>query len=131
MSVHYCFIARDSDMVVFENLVNKDLKQSQLKDEAIEILVSKEKEVKDVILKMNSSVSSAVDEETKDDSLTWFEPLPRITGGVELHLMLHSGIFFGIVTELKYNEDKAKRFLTDLLKELTILYKGNVKFIQR
>lgn len=28
MSVHYCIIARDNDMIVFENLVNKELSKS-------------------------------------------------------------------------------------------------------
>ena len=30
--VHYCFIAKDSDMVVFEKVVNKSLNPRQLTD---------------------------------------------------------------------------------------------------
>lgn len=47
--IYYCMIARDSDMVVFEYLINKDLKQSQLRDTIDEILVKKEAEKKEMI----------------------------------------------------------------------------------
>ena len=36
--IHYCFIARDSDMIVFEKKVNKSLNQSQLTNEAVQII---------------------------------------------------------------------------------------------
>ena len=36
--MHYCFIARDSDMIVFEKLVNKQLNLNQLTDEAVQII---------------------------------------------------------------------------------------------
>ena len=45
-AVHYCFIARDSDMIVFECLVNKDYKQPQLRTFAVDLLVQKERENK-------------------------------------------------------------------------------------
>ena len=35
--VHYCFIARDSDMIVFEKMVNRALDESQLNNEAVRI----------------------------------------------------------------------------------------------
>ena len=41
--IHYVFIARDSDMVVFERLVNKKLTLNQLNHEAIEIVTELEK----------------------------------------------------------------------------------------
>lgn len=28
MSIHYCFIARDNDMIIFEALLNKELNKS-------------------------------------------------------------------------------------------------------
>ena len=60
---------------------------------------------------MNSSLSKA-DQENPDEQMELFcEPLTRITGGVELNLLLQSGVFFGIVTDLNYGSDKAKRFL--------------------
>ena len=40
--VHYCFIARDSDMIVFEKIVNKKLNQRQLTNEAVQIVTQLE-----------------------------------------------------------------------------------------
>lgn len=59
MSVHYCVIARDSDMIVFECLVNKDMNPRQLRSEAMEIITREEKDNEHIISKMNSSVSSS------------------------------------------------------------------------
>ena len=42
--VHFCVIARDSDMVVFEALVTKSMNQRQLRNEAVEVITIKEKE---------------------------------------------------------------------------------------
>ena len=36
--IHYCFIARDSDMIVFEKFVNKKLNERQLTNEAVQIV---------------------------------------------------------------------------------------------
>jgi hypothetical protein len=110
MSVHYGFIAKDSDMIVFEILVNKEMNPRQVKAAVIEVVVVKEEENKDVIQRMNTSNSKS-DTENPDMVEQFCEPLKSITGGVELNLLLQSGIFFGIVTELNYGEGKAKRFL--------------------
>ena len=88
MSVHYGFIARNSDMVVFEILINKEMNPRQLRSDSIEILSEKEKQSADIITKMNSSTSKA-DQENADEQIELFcEPLTRITGGVELNLLL-------------------------------------------
>lgn len=50
---------------------------------------------------------------------------------MELNLLLQSGVFFGIVTDIKYGEDRARRFLNDLHSEMVKLYKGNINFIHR
>ena len=42
-NVHYCFIARDSDMVVFEILLTQTFNTAQLQNEVTEILVAQEK----------------------------------------------------------------------------------------
>ena len=76
-------------MVVFECLVNKDYGQGQLNDAVIQIISIKEDEERDKISNMNrSDISFSVDEEDPEDSVTWCEALPAITGGVELHLLL-------------------------------------------
>ncbi len=88
MSVHYSIIARDSDMIVFETLVNKDKNQRQLRSECMEIITVKESENKSIITKMNSSMNKSVDSENPDESQLWTEPLTRITGNIELNLLL-------------------------------------------
>lgn len=130
-TVHYCFIARDSDMIVFECLVTKDLKQPQLKSISVEILTRKEKEYASTLQRMNSSTASALDPEQGEDIMLFKEPCPQITGGVEIHVLLQQGVWFGIFTEVKYNEAKAKGFLQQLHKEMDKLYKGNLAFMRR
>ncbi len=88
MSVHYCVIARDSDMIVFETLVNKDKNARQLRSELMEIITIKERENKSIISKMNSSMNKSIDAENPDESQLWTEPLTRITGNIELNLLL-------------------------------------------
>jgi hypothetical protein len=134
MSVHYCVIARDSDMIVFECPVNKEMNPRQLRSEAMEIITAKESDNEHIISKMNSSVGSSKSTDIENPELQaqqWCEALTRITGSVELNLLLQSGIFFGIVTDLNYGEDKSRRFLTDLHGEMVKLYKGNINFIHR
>ena len=41
--VHYCFVARDSDVIVFEKLVNRDLNQRQLPNVAVTLISAQEK----------------------------------------------------------------------------------------
>jgi hypothetical protein len=57
--VHYCVIARDSDMIVFESLMNKELNVRQLKSEALDFITQKESENEVVIKKMNTSMTSS------------------------------------------------------------------------
>ena len=130
-TVHYCFIARDSDMIVFECLVTKDLKQPQLRTISVDLITLKEKENASTLTRMNSSTASALDAEQGEDILLWTEPCPQITGGVEIHVLLQQGVWFGIFTELKYPDAKAKGFLQQLHKEMDKLYKGNLPFMRR
>ena len=51
--VHYCVIARDSDMIVFETLVNKELNPRQVRGEAMDIITQREKDNEALIKKMN------------------------------------------------------------------------------
>ena len=58
--------------------------------------------------------------------------LDRITGGtpVECHL-LYNVCYFGIMTDLRYDKEKAQRFLNDLWQELNLMYKKNISFNKR
>ena len=107
-NVYYCIIARDSDMVVFEYLINKELKQNQLKDTIVEMIGQKEEQKKEMIeymfspeymqdLQSKAAIAEKDDENNSGDEesqqqkpikFPWMEPLPTITGGAELHLQL-------------------------------------------
>ena len=113
-NVHYCFIARDSDMVVFEILMKQSFNVAQFQNEVTEILVAQEKIP-----------------EGEREQQTYYS-LDRITGetAVECH-MLFNVAFFGIITDLRYDKDKARRYLDDLYAELNTMYRKNIQFIKR
>ena len=45
--------------------------------------------------------------------------------------MLYNVAFFGIMTDLRYDRDKAKRYLNDLYAEMNAMYKNNIAFMKR
>lgn len=111
MSIHYSFIARDSEMIVFEMLLNKDY-----------ITRSFKRDIKDKLLDLE-----AIPTENRPvkDSVSNF-------GGAKDDLklsLLFSTVYFGCVTDSDYPEDKLYRFLEDLKKEFSSIYKGNLSFI--
>ena len=69
--VHFCLIARDSDMIVFETLVNKEMNPRQLRAEVMEIVTEKEKDSSSVIAKMNSSQTKIDPENPDADAERW------------------------------------------------------------
>ena len=101
-------------MIVFEKLVNKQLSQKQLENQAVEILTN-----------MEQTHESQRERYSK-------QKLVRFAGsaGVELHLMFDI-VFIGLVTDTGYSEDTAEEFMDDLHKEFTLLYKNNLPFIKR
>ena len=93
--VHYCFVARDSDMIVFEKLVNRGLNNTQLTNEAVQLISQQEK----------------IDENSRERFTK--ERMERLTAmaSLECHLMFDI-VFIGLVTSTGYGDDKAQRFLT-------------------
>ena len=114
--VHYCFIARDSDMVVFEVKITQSLNTVQLQNEVTEMLVQQER------------IAEAQREEMT------YHSMERVTSGtgsaLECHL-LYNVAFFGIMTDFRYDKEKAKRFLNDLFSEMNVMYRKNINFIKR
>ena len=54
MPIHYCFIARDSDMVVFESILNKDLSgQPQAQRSTFR------REIKERLLELDTHISTS------------------------------------------------------------------------
>lgn len=126
MSVHYCFIAKDSDMVVFEHLVTRDINKSALNNEAIERVTAWES--------TNKKMTEPDADEESADIYYDCKPLSGVAAGANRSVELHSiykCIHFGIVTDLDYGEDKARAFLVELHKKMVTFYKGSLTFIHK
>ena len=111
MSIHYCFIARDSDMIVFETLQTKEYTNRSFK-----------RDVKSKLTDLDSIPAESRPQ--KEQELNF--------GGGKEDLKLSiffSTIYFGCVTDGDYAEDKLYRFLDDIKKEFSGIYKGNLSFI--
>lgn len=95
--VHYCFIARDSDMIVFEKLINKNLNQKQLTNEAVQMMQTIEQESehnRDRFQKISMENMSS-------------------QASVECHMM-YDIVFIGLVVTTGYGMDAAQRFLEEM-----------------
>ena len=103
MSIHYCYIARDNDMIVFEATVTKEINKSF------------KRECKEIIEEQDTMPESSRPEK---------ETYP-LQGGFKI-VSFFSIVYFGCVVDENYNEEKAFRFLADLKVELAKLYKGNL-----
>lgn len=104
MSVHYCFIARDHDMVVFESVLSKEM-QFNYKREAIE-----------KVFEMDAYPQ--IEKPERDEII-------GLPGDFNLYV-LNSTVFFGCITDGAFNSEKAFRFLADLKTEFAKIYKGNL-----
>ena len=95
--IHYCFIARDSDMIVFEKKVNKSLNQSQLTNEAVQIISQMEQ----------------VEESQRDRfKKVGMEGLAA-SASVECHVLFDI-VFIGLVTSIGYGMEASQRFLEEM-----------------
>ena len=112
--VHYCFIARDSDMIVFEKLVNRQLNQNQLTNEAVRMVSELEK----------------VEENQREEFTKVSMESMAASASVECHLMF-STVFIGLVTSMGYGSEAAERFLKEMHQAITNHYADNLVFIKR
>ena len=112
--VYYCFIARDSDMIVFEKQVIRELNAKQVQNEVVEIITSQEQ----------------VPEQLRDKHTQ--KAMEKITSSspVECH-MLYNIVFIGIVTDMGYGKEKAKKFLEEIHASFNTMYKNNLPYIKR
>ena len=112
--VHYVFIARDSDMIVFEKHINRNLNPKNVHNEAIETITSQEQ----VTEQLRDKYSHAA--------------LDKITGSspIECH-MIFDIVFIGIFTDMGYDSDKAKKFLNEIHVAFNSMYKNNLSYIKR
>ena len=114
--VHYCFIARDSDMIVFEKLVNKGLNASQVTNEAVQIVTQLE----------NKSEEERTDERFFKLGMEGL----AASASVECHVM-YDIVFIGLVTSIGYGPEAAQRFLTQMHEAITRHYTDNLAFIKK
>ena len=112
--IHYCFIARDSDMIVFEKLVNKKLNQRQLTNEAMQIVTQLEQ----------------VPESNRDRFRKIGMEGMAASASIECHVLFDT-VFIGLVTSIGYGMDAAQRFLDEMHQAITAQYKDNLEFIKR
>ena len=112
--IHYCFIARDSDMIVFEKMVNKKLNKSQLTNEAVQIVTQLEQ----------------VDESNRDRFRKVGMEGMAASASVECHV-LYDIVFIGLVTSIGYGMDASHRFLDEMHQAITSHYSDNLEFIKR
>lgn len=92
--VHYCFVARDSDMIVFEKLVNRQLNPRQLTNEAVRI----------------TSGLEAIPEDSRDRYTKLGIESMASSASLECHI-LFDVVFIGLVTSTGYGSERAERFL--------------------
>ena len=112
--IHYCFIARDSDMIVFEKIVNKKLNQRQLTNEAMQIVTQLEQ----------------VPESNRDRFRKIGMEGMAASASIECHVLFDT-VFIGLVTSIGYGMDAAQRFLDEMHQAITAQYKDNLEFIKR
>ena len=112
--VHYCFIARDSDMIVFEKMVNRALDESQLNNEAVRI----------------TSGLEAIPESSRDRYNKVSMESMASSASLECHV-LFDVVFIGLVTSTGYGPERAQRFLDQMHEAITAHYTDNLEFIKR
>ena len=112
--VYYAFIARDSDMIVFEKQVTRELNAKQIQNEVGEIITSQEQ--------MPEQIRDKYTEKAME-KITSSSP-------VECH-MLYNTVFIGLVTDMGYGKDKSNKFLDEIHSAFNLMYKNNLQYIKR
>lgn len=110
--VIYLFVARDSDMFVFENHYDLTVQQAKFKAEIFEVLNYYQEEIKDEQERPPQHVKSLI-----------FDKL-------QLHLH-YEDIYYGLIAPESLPEPKAQRLLGEVKEEVRKLYKGNVQYMRR
>ncbi len=138
--IHYCFIARDSDMVVFESILNKELSaQPQAQRTAFR------REIKERLIELDTQVSTDDNESNNSFALkvteaqdggqqkvATFTHFARsfLPGDLKLTVLNHT-VYIGCVTDGGYSDDKVTRLLNDLRSEFSKMYQGRLSMIQK
>lgn len=104
----YLFVARDSDMIVFEQHVDKQVQLAKFSAEIFEELT----------LQQNEDIEGKQQNNSKD----------LFVDDLKLHTHFDV-IYYGLVANNSLQEEKAFRLISDLKNEVVKMYKGNVDFI--
>lgn len=137
LPVHYCFIARDPDMIVFEALIDKELSQlSQTQRGAFR------RELHDRLLELDSCIE---EEESSGSSfeiraasaedggkIASVRDFARgfISGDTKLSVLSNT-VYIGCVSEASMSDDKVAKLLEDLRGEFSKMYQGRLSLIKK
>ena len=105
----YLFIARDTDMFVLETHIEKKVQMAKFQAEIFEVL------------QYYSAITDPTERPTTDIKELVFDNL-------RLH-MAFDVIYYGLITQSSFAEDKAQRVLADVKEEVRKMYKGNVSYM--
>jgi len=141
--IHYCFIARDPDMVVFESILNKDLSaQPQAQRTAFR------REIKERLIELDTQISTSQSLNSGDNESFALKVIEAQDGGqqkvasfphfarsflpgdLKLTLLNHT-VYIGCVTDGGFSEEKVTRLLNDLRSEFSKMYQGRLSMIQK
>ena len=107
----YLFVARDSDMIVFENHLEKQVQAAKFQADIFEVL-NNYQDIDDIEARPKTQVT------------------PLIFDNLKLHIMFDT-IYYGLISSNEFAEEKAQRLLSDVREEVKKMYKGNVQFMMK
>ena len=137
--IHYCFIAKDPGMVVFETIVAKDLssqpsaQRAAFRREISDRLHAIEQQVNNTdasdleqgfIMRNTGALDSNAKVVTCNNFTKGF-----LNGDVKL-TVLSNTVYIGCVSDAGFSDDKAGRFLDDLRAEFSKMYQGRLSLIK-
>lgn len=144
-TIHYCFIARDSDMIVFESILNKDLSaQPQAQRTAFR------REIKERLLELDTQITQNDSGDTESGSnfalktiegggqdgsaakVATYSHFARsfLPGDLKLTI-LNNIVYIGCVTDASLTEERTTRLLGDLRNEFSKMYQGRLSLIRK
>lgn len=135
--IHYCFIAKDPGMVVFEVIINKDLssqpstQRTAFRREISDRLHAIEQQVNNTDasdLEQGFVIRNTGAADAKVVTCNNFTK-GFLSGDVKL-TVLSNTVYIGCVSDAGFSDDKAGRFLEDLRAEFSKMYQGRLSLIK-
>jgi len=139
--IHYCFIARDEEMIVFEAMQAKELTslsqaqraafRREIRDSLHEVVSQADNESSSGFA-MRSAPGSTLEGSQEPAKVATFNNFAQGFMSGELKLsVLSNTVYIGCVTDAGFSEDKAARLLEDLRAEFSKMYQGRLSLIKK